>query len=415
MDAERAPASVGIKRYDIQGLRDLLAAWGEPRFRATQLLRWLYARQTDAGLSAGRNDDRAGSMAGGWIEYQEMTDLPASLRERLAVAEPLAAPHVLERRVSVDGSRKFLLRLADGALVETVGIPSKGERRGDSTDAEDPADNETGRMDDKGVSEDEPAGGERLTVCFSTQVGCAMGCSFCATGTRGLTRSLWPGEMVDQLVVVAQDFGRRITNAVAMGEGEPFANYDATLAALRIMNSPHGLEIGARRLTVSSCGLLGPLRRFAREPEQFTLAVSLHSAVQKTRDMLMPALAGQPLDELRSALVFYAETTGRRPSLEFTLIRGVNDTPHEIDALIAFARGMLCHINLIPLNSVDGNSAWSSRKESPSERAPAIIAQLRKAGIECSLRRSRGADIAGACGQLKGEVDSRPSLRFGQE
>jgi 23S rRNA (adenine2503-C2)-methyltransferase len=212
--------------------------------------------------------------------------------------------------------------------------------------------------------------------------------------------------MVDQLVTVSRDFATRVTNAVAMGEGEPFVNYEATLAALRIMNAPDGLGIGARHLTVSSCGLLKPLERFAGEPEQFTLAISLHSAIQATRDTLMPALVKQPLSALRSALIAYAEATGRRPSLEFTLIKGINDTPREIDALIGFARGILCHINLIPLNPLASTQIADSRavSVSPSKRCTAIAAQLRDAGIECSIRRSRGIDISGACGQLKGDM-----------
>jgi 23S rRNA (adenine2503-C2)-methyltransferase len=340
-----------------------------------------------------------------------MSNLSKALRLRLETDEPFAAPLLVRRQVSADGTRKYLLELADGARVETVGIPDR----------------------------------DRLTVCFSTQVGCAMGCAFCATGTNGLTRSLLPGEMVDQLVAVAQDFEARVTNAVAMGEGEPFANYEATLDALRIMNSPNGLGIGARHLTVSSCGLLKPLERFAGEAEQFTLAISLHSAVQRTRDRLMPALAKQPLSLLRAGLIAYAETTGRRPSLEFTLIDGVNDTPREIDALVTFAHGMLCHVNLIPLNpaatrvpGVAGVAGVAGAGEaplarvqptavaspgappplrasggllspvfapSPPEHRAAIVARLRGAGIECSVRRSRGADIAGACGQLKGSLD----------
>jgi 23S rRNA (adenine2503-C2)-methyltransferase len=342
------PEAAGIKRYGKTELRALMESWGEPTFRTTQLLRWLYAR--------------------GVHDYQEMTDLPGALRSKLESLEPLAVPEQLERHVSADKARKYLLRLADGVSVEAVGIPM----------------------------------GKRLTVCFSTQAGCAMGCAFCATGTGGLTRSLHPGEMVDQLVVVARDFGTRVTNAVAMGEGEPLANYEATLAALRIINAPDGLGIGARHITVSSCGLLQPLRRFATEPEQFTLALSLHSAVQTTRDALMPALAHQPLDELRQTLMFYAENTGRRPSLEFILIAGVNDTPHEVEALVAFAHGMLCHVNLIPFNPLnDTSSSGTVYAPSSPERCAAIATRLQEANIECSLRRSRGADIAAACGQLK--------------
>jgi 23S rRNA (adenine2503-C2)-methyltransferase len=340
---------LGIKRYNAEQLRELLLSWGEPAFRAKQLIQWLYAQ--------------------GATSYEEMTNMPLALRERLEKDEPLAFPAVLKRQVSRDGARKYLLRLADGCCIETVGIPE----------------------------------GNRLTVCFSTQVGCAMGCTFCATGSLGLTRSLAPGEMVDQLTVVARDFGARVTNAVAMGEGEPFANYTGTLAALRFMNSADGLAIGARHLTVSTCGLLIPLGHFSTEPEQFTLAISLHSAVQSTRDKLMPALANQPLNDLFKALVLYREKSGRRPSLEVTLIDSVNDTPAEVSALSAFAHDLRCHVNLITLNKSRGETVADDSDGfvpvSPA-RAKAIAAQLAKAGIECSIRRSRGSDIAGACGQL---------------
>ena len=357
------PHPLGIKRYGISGLKSLVESWNEPPFRATQLLRWLYAD----GVSS----------------YLEMTNLPASLRSRLEDEEPLASPQVLQRQVSKDGTRKYLLLLADGQCVESVGIPDRS----------------------------------RLTVCFSTQVGCAMGCAFCATGTRGLIRSLEPGEMVDQLTVVSKDFSTRISNAVAMGEGEPFLNYDATLSGLRIMNSSDGLNIGSRHLTVSTCGLINQVEMFAHEPEQFTLAVSLHSAVQKTRDELMPALVNQPLDRLKRSLVFYTEKTGRRPSLEVVLLKGINDTSAEVSALIDFSRGMLCHINLIPFNSVTADTKafdpvslpsihkgehLLSFEPSETDRCHKILSILQKAGIECSIRRSRGADIQGACGQLKG-------------
>jgi 23S rRNA (adenine2503-C2)-methyltransferase len=291
-----------------------------------------------------------------------MSNLPAALRAQLAEQHPLFVPRVVAKATSNDGTRKYLLELADGARVETVGIPTPG----------------------------------RLTVCFSTQVGCAMGCAFCATGTLGLTRSLAPGEMVDQVNLVARDFGARATNAVAMGQGEPFANYNATLAALRFMNSADGLGVGARHLTVSTCGIISQIRRLAAEPEQFTLAVSLHSAVQATRNKLMPSLAEQPLEQLRSTLDSYGQKTGRRPSLEYALIHKVNDSDAELEALLAFCQGILCHVNLIPLNLVQ-HSAWQAP---PRTRALAFEQALQKAHVEASLRSSRGADIAGACGQL---------------
>jgi len=333
----------GIKALDLQGIQEAMAALGQPSFRTKQLVQWLYEK--------------------GARSYDEMTNLPAGLRAQLAEQYPLSFPEIVTREVSSDGTRKYLLRLGDGTTVESVGIPSN----------------------------------HRLTVCFSTQAGCAMGCAFCATGRGGLTRSLAPGEMVDQIRIVSEDFGERATNAVSMGQGEPFANYDNTLAALRFVNSPDGLNMGARHLTVSTCGILPMIRRFASEPEQFVLAVSLHSAVQETRNRLMPGVRKYTLDRLRDSIVSYAEATGRRPSLEYSLIAGQNDTPEELEALLAFCSRMLCHVNLIMMNEVPGSGLRGSDPEKAEEFARA----LGRAGVEVSIRRSRGADISGACGQLR--------------
>ena len=334
---------VGIKALDRVGLEALVADLQQPRFRAGQIERWLYERGADS--------------------YAQMTDLPAGLRETLAIRLALPVPEILERQESADGTRKYLVVLAGGVAVEVVGLPS----------------------------------GERLTVCFSTQAGCAMGCTFCATGIGGLSRDLGPGEMVDQVRLVAHDFGRRVTNAVAMGQGEPFANYDATLGGLRFMNAESGLGIGARHLTVSTCGLVTGISRLAQEPEQFTLAVSLHSAIQETRDRLMPGVRAQSLPVLREALIDYADKTRRRPSLEYALISGVNDGTAELKALVAFSRGMLIHVNLIAINPV----AESGFDRAPAERLVAFEHALRDAGMEVSVRTERGSDIDAACGQLR--------------
>ncbi len=349
---------IGIKRYSISGLEALLKSWGEPKYRAKQLFKWIYNKQVD--------------------DYCSMTDLPKSLQARLAASEPLVSPKVLKVSNSSDGSSKYLLGLSDGLCVEAVAIPDNN----------------------------------RLTVCFSTQVGCAMGCAFCATGTQGLTRSLWPGEIVDQLIVISKHLNSRVTNAVAMGEGEPFANYENVLDALRIMNNSDGLGIGARHITVSTCGLVKPIAKFSKEAEQFTLAVSLHSANESTRGKLMPIFAGQSLDELRNALIDYANVSGRRPSLEVTLMKGVNDTDLEVDALVHFARGLLCHINLITFNPPNNASKHifpdkDSRLFIPTDarRSKQIAGILSRAGIECSIRRSRGQDIDAACGQLKASMN----------
>lgn len=334
---------VGIKALTPSGIEALVAELGLPGYRTGQLIGWLYGR-------AARS-------------FDDMTDLPTGLRATLAGRFALPYPSVDQRQVSADGTRKYLLRLADGVTVETVGLPA----------------------------------GDRLTVCFSTQAGCAMRCSFCATGRSGLSRDLTAGEMVDQLAVVAEDFGQRVTNAVAMGQGEPFANYDSVLGALRFMNDPRGLGIGARHLTVSTCGLVPAIRRFAAEPEQFTLAVSLHSAVQATRDALMPGVRGIPLTDLRTALIDYAEATGRRPSLEYALIDGVNDTAEQLEALLAFCRDMLVHVNLIPINPVSG-SEFARPVQDATRR---FESALRAAHVECTIRTERGADIDAACGQLR--------------
>ncbi len=338
---------MGVKALDIDGITALAHDLGLPGFRAAQIVRWVYGR--------------------GARSFAEMSDLPADLRAVLSARMPLPFPEVLERQMSADGTRKYLLRLADGVTVETVGLPA----------------------------------GDRLTVCFSTQAGCAMGCSFCATGAAGLTRDLGPGEIVDQVRVVGEDFGLRATNAVAMGQGEPFANYDATLSALRLMNSSLGLGIGARHLTVSTCGLLDGIRRFASEPEQFTLAVSLHSAIQETRNRLMPGVRGVSLLALRESLIDYSRLTGRRPSLEYALIEGTNDTPKELEALVEFCRGLLVHVNLIPVNPIVG----SPLRRPDATRADEFVRTLARSGTEASVRAERGADIDAACGQLRQRAD----------
>jgi len=340
---------VGIKALDPAGLEALVADLQQPRFRAGQIERWLYERGVDS--------------------YAQMTDLPAGLRDTLAARLALPVPEILKRQESTDGTRKYLVGLAGGATVEVVGLPS----------------------------------GDRLTVCFSTQAGCAMGCTFCATGVGGLSRDLGPGEMVDQVSLVAHDFGRRATNAVAMGQGEPFANYDATLGGLRFMNAESGLGIGARHLTVSTCGLVTGISRLAQEPEQFTLAVSLHSAIQETRDRLMPGVRALSLPVLREALIDYADKTRRRPSLEYALIGGVNDGPAELRALVAFSRGMLIHVNLIAINPV----AESGFDRAPAERLAAFEHSLLDAGVEVSMRAERGSDIDAACGQLRQRQTAR--------
>lgn len=321
----------------------LVAELGQPAFRAKQLEEWLFQKNASS--------------------FDEMTNLPKKFRELLAERFAFATPVELVKQVSHDGSRKYLLEYPDGTSVETVGMPSRG----------------------------------KLSVCVSTQAGCAMGCAFCATGLAGLTRSLTAQEMVDQVTHVAQDFGERVTSVVLMGQGEPFANYDASIRALRMLNDPEGLNIGARHLTVSTSGIIPRIRDFARIPEQFTLAVSLHSAVQSTRNQLMPGVKKYTLLRLHEALQFYTETTGRRPTYEYAMIEGVNDTNPEMQALCDFCEGTLCHVNLIQLNDIPD----SPFRPSPLKKVEDLQRRLASRGVETTIRNSRGADIDAACGQLK--------------
>lgn len=339
-------ATRDIRCIDDDELSRFLAELHQPSFRRTQIREWLWGK--------------------GARSFADMTNLPLSLRDALASTYTIERPSVLARQVSRDGTRKYLVGFPDGCAVETVGIPSHDE--------------------------------SRLTVCFSTQSGCAMGCVFCATGQAGFTRNLTVPEMYDQVALVRDDFGRRVSNVVAMGQGEPFLNYDALLAALRLMNDPVCLGIGARHITVSTCGITGGIERFSHEHEQFTLAVSLHSAIQQSRDTIMPGLRSHPLDELSACLRSYVDVSGRRPTLEYTLIQGINDDRNHAEALVAFCKPLHCHVNLIQLNP--NPLQQDGARLAPSKNAAMFATILNSENIEVSSRVSRGADIDGACGQL---------------
>ena len=343
-----------IKACSLGQLEQLMAEFGQPKFRAAQLAQWLYVHHVNS--------------------YDQMTNLSLSLRSKLTEAYPLSVPSIVDKQVSHDGTRKYVLECEDGKRVETVAMPSGSQAPDDVR--------------------------ERLTVCFSTQVGCAMQCAFCETGHEGFSRNLSVGEMVDQILIAQEDMGQRVSNVVAMGQGEPFLNYDNTLAALRILNHAKLLKIGARRITVSTCGIIPGINRFANEPEQFTLAVSLHAARQSVRDVLMPQMTNQPLSRLRKALQQYLEKTDRRITLEYLLIDGINDNEEDLAALIDFCSGLLVHINLLPMNAV----ASSCLQPSPPSTVFQWREELERKHIETTLRKSRGADIAGACGQLKNAV-----------
>lgn len=340
---ERTDRARDIRLLDLEELQNLVKELGQPAFRAKQLNEWIHEKNV--------------------CSFDEMTNLPVAMREKLSERFSFNVPVELVKQVSKDGSRKYLLQFADGVSVETVGMPNRN----------------------------------KLAVCISSQAGCAMGCAFCATGLAGLSRSLTAQEMVDQVLHVSRDFGERVTSVVFMGQGEPFANFDATIDALRVLNDPDGLAIGARHLTVSTCGVIPGIRRFAELPEQFTLAISLHSAVQGTRNQLMPGVKKYTLPRLHEAIQLYVEKTGRRPTYEFAMIDGINDTNPEMQALIDFCAGTLCHVNLIQLNNIPD----SPFRPSPIEKVETLQRRLTMHGVETTIRNSRGSDIDAACGQLK--------------
>lgn len=335
-----------IETYTTAQLSSLIKDVGQPAYRSKQLIEWLYHRDVSS--------------------YDDMTNLPKKLREYLSQCAPLFHPEIINRRISKDGTRKYVFQLFDGECVEAVGIPSFGSK-------------------------------DRLTVCFSTQVGCAMACRFCATGSEGYTRNLGPGEIIRQILAVQNDMGERVTNIVGMGQGEPFFNFDNVVDALSIANSAQSLEIGARHITVSTCGIIPGIQRFAGIPKQYTLAVSLHAARQEVRDELMPRTATFPLGDLKKSLISYVERTNRRVTLEYLLIDGINDSPADMRALERFCSGLLCHINFLPMNAVES----SPFQPSPHNVVIAWLDHFNNNHIEATLRTSRGSDIEGACGQLK--------------
>ena len=337
---------MNLKGLSLQELQDYLTTLGLPKYRGKQIYAQMYRRQVCA--------------------WEEMTDLPKELhRVFQEKGISLGCLSLISQVRADDGTTKYLFRLDDGETVESVYIPET----------------------------------HRHTVCLSTQVGCGMGCLFCATGQRGLIRNLNPGEIVDQPLRISRMTGDRISNLVIMGQGEPFLNYQSLLKAIQIMNDPQGLGIGSRHITISTCGIVPGIKKLAAEPFQVNLAVSLHAADDHLRDYLMPINRKYPLGELIEACRFYLSHTNRRITFEYTLIDGVNDRHRDLENLIRLLSGMLCHVNLIPFNPIP-NSMLSRSKE---ERISEFAAGLKQAHIETTIRKERGSELAAACGQLQGK------------
>lgn len=333
-------------------LRQICQKQGLPAYKGGILFKWLQSGEAD---------------------YNQMTNLSKAERELLLAHYPLALPEVRQEQQSADGATaKLLLDFGGGVMVELVlMLYQRSNTR------------------------------SRHTLCISTQAGCAMGCAFCATGLSGWLRNLSAGEIVAQ-VLCGQLWLRRhnlgpVTNLVLMGMGEPFANYEQVCQALRVLNAEAGLNIGQRRITVSTCGLAPQIRRFADEGWEINLAISLHAPQDELRSRLLPINQRYPLAELLAACDYYTEKTHRRISYEYALLRGVNDGPEQAAALAQLLAGRLAHVNLIPVNFVAETGFWPSNDETLNQFAAA----LQRQGIETTVREKRGLDIDGACGQLR--------------
>ncbi len=364
IDCAPRPDVRSSNRADLLGK---LAEWKVPAYRADQTLEWLYRHRVST--------------------WEAMANLPRDLRGRLAEAFEFSRIETVRCEGSVDSTRKFLWRLRDGSLIETVLIPANPALYSEASD--------------------------RHTLCVSTQVGCAYGCRFCASGLDGFKRNLNPAEIVGQVLeaenycaketveqggsTVKLNDGRVIGNLVFMGMGEPLANYENVMAALRILNAEWGGGIGARKMTLSTSGLAPQIRKLADEPEQFRLAISLHGATDPVRDRIMPVNRKYPLKELSSAIEYYQEKKGRLITFEYILIKGINDGGDQIGALAALSRRLHAKVNLIPYNTVEG-LPWERPGEETQER---FLAGLQERGITATLRREKGHDIDAACGQLR--------------
>ena len=334
---------MNLRSLTLAELADLLKTMGQPAFRAKQVFTWLHR---------------------GIRGYDEMTDLPKTLRAALAEQYPLYTPQAVRRQESArDGTIKYLWRLSDGNCVETVLMRYHYGN----------------------------------TVCISTEVGCRMGCAFCASTLGGLVRRLEPAEMLDQVLFTQLDSGLPISHIVLMGIGEPLDNFDNVLKFLENVNSPLGLNISMRHISLSTCGLVPKIDELAKRKLQLTLSVSLHAPNDSVRDRIMPVNRAYPMEELLAACRRYYAATSRRISFEYAMIDGVNDTPAAARELLEKMRGLPAHFNLIPLNRVEESPL------KPSSRAAVAEFQriLERGGIPATVRRTLGGDIDASCGQLR--------------
>ena len=332
-----------IKSMTLPEMGEVLKAWGQPAFRAKQVFTWLHK---------------------GVGSYQEMTNLPQSLRQQLEESYPLYRPQVVRKQQSQkDGTIKYLWRLSDGNCVETVLMRYHYGN----------------------------------TVCISTEVGCAMGCAFCASTLGGLVRRLEPHEMLDQVLFTQIDSGLPVSHIVLMGIGEPLDNFDNVLRFLELVNSPDGMNISMRHISLSTCGLVPKIDKLAEHKLQLTLSVSLHAPTNEIRSTIMPVNKAYPVEALLAACRRYYEATGRRISFEYAMIHGVNDTEAAAKQLLQDLKGLPAHVNLIPLNHVEE----SPLKPSTRQAVQRFQKILEDGGVPATVRRTLGGDIDASCGQLR--------------
>lgn len=333
-----------IRSMTQEELKQFVTGLGEKPYRAKQLYEWMHVR--------------------GAADYGEMTNLPKAFRESLQRHADLVVLRREAVQVSrLDGTRKYLFALEDGNVIESVLMRYK---HGNS-------------------------------VCISSQVGCRMGCRFCASTLDGLVRNLAPSEMLEQVYRIGREIGERISHVVVMGSGEPLDNYDNLLRFLALLTDENGLNISQRNVTVSTCGIVPRMRQLAQEKLSITLALSLHASSQEKRSRLMPVANRYALDEVMDACGYYFEQTGRRVTYEYSLVRNVNDRGEDARELIELLRGRNCHVNLIPVNPVRDRGY-----EQPKQAAVnAFRTALERGGITATVRRELGRDIDGACGQLR--------------
>jgi 23S rRNA (adenine2503-C2)-methyltransferase len=347
----KSAGKADLKSLILSELQEQLRNLGEPSYRADQVIDWLYKKRVEA--------------------IDKMSNLPRPLRKQLSDTFALGKIDIVRILGARDTTRKFLFRLADGNLIESVLIPASPALYGARSD--------------------------RRTICVSTQVGCAYGCKFCASGLEGFSRNLSANEIVEQLIAVERAIGEKIDNVVFMGMGEPLANLENVLRAIRIINAEWGLGIGARHITISTSGLAPQIRKLAEEPLQIRLAVSLHGATDQVRNRIMPINRRYNIETLLSACDYYKAHKKQHLTFEYILIADVNDSDEQARLLSRHAHRLSAKVNLIPYNSVSGLS-WTRPSERRQEK---FLSILRAQGIPATLRREKGHDIDAACGQLR--------------